>query len=86
MCCVKEYKPKKLFVYTEKVASFPRSQAEEKDALTQAAKDLLNRRAHEFRPSEVITAIPTQWSIKSIQPALEKMTRKSLQLVSSFGL
>ena len=54
----------------------------EKDALQQAAIDLLNRRGNEFKPSETLEKIPPHWPIKSIQPALEKLTLTSLRKVS----
>ena len=54
----------------------------EKDALQQAAMDLLNRRGSEFKPLETLQKIPTHWPIKSIQPALEKLTLTSLRKVS----
>ena len=54
----------------------------EKDALTQTAMDLLNRRGNEFRASEALEKIPTNWSLAAIYPAIEKMTQKSLHTVS----
>ena len=44
--------------------------------------DLLNRRGNEFRASEALEKIPTNWSLAAIYPAIEKMTQKSLHTVS----
>ena len=55
----------------------------EKDALKQTAMDLLNRRGTEFRASEALEKIPTNWSLAAIYPAIEKITQKSLHTVSA---
>lgn len=55
----------------------------EKDALKQTAMDLLNRRGNEFRASEALEKIPTNWSLAAIYPAIEKITQKSLHTVSA---
>ena len=39
--------------------------------------DLLNRRGNEFRASEALEKIPTNWSLAAIYPAIEKITQKS---------
>ena len=46
-----------------------------------AAIDLLNRRADEFNPVEVLTILPSTWALKAIEPALIKLTRASMHKV-----
>lgn len=47
-----------------------------------AAIDLLNRRADEFNPVEVLTILPSNWALKAIEPALVKLTRASMHKVT----
>lgn len=51
------------------------------DSQKLAAIDLLNRRADEFRPVEVLEKLPNDWSLSIIAPALIKMTKASTHRV-----
>ena len=41
------------------------------------AKDLANRRAFDFRPMELVAAMPPHWNLRSINEALKKAGMKS---------
>ena len=41
------------------------------------AKDLSNRRAFDFRPKDLVAAMPQHWNLRSINQALKKAGMKS---------
>ena len=47
-----------------------------------AAIDLLNRRAEEFKASDVLNKLPKDWALSTIAPALMKMSKSSIHKVS----
>ena len=54
----------------------------QKNNLKMAAIDLINRRAEEFKASDVLNKLPKEWALSTIAPALMKMSKSSIHKVS----
>ena len=68
-----------LTIYLDENSTNPNKSDEQANKLKMVAINLINRRAEEFKASEIIHKLPNDWALSTINPALMKMTKASQQ-------
>ena len=68
-----------LTIYLDENSTNPNKSDDQANKLKMAAINLINRRAEEFKASEIIHKLPNDWALSTINPALMKMTKASQQ-------